>query len=307
MPKSNNKVPTTSCSMATGIDASASPKTATRAASRPSAPTVPSNAERHPRTTPTARTTVNASTASTDEARKALAMVDQACIGPIIGGPSRVGSSTASCRPSGYRRHTPSRFSFGKSPIVSNGVVRAISRTDGCITVAMGGTRVRRTHRKTLHRNTQTILRCRSPGRWRQHASQALRDVLALQGLAQDFPDPDRARTLIQLPTAVAAHQNDRDIGPPQANLTGEIGADQLGHRLIGQDDVKALRRFAECLQCHRAGTEPDGLVTELGQHFFGERNQWFLIVDDHDRLASAVRQLGGDSSRRDRGFTRNW
>src|SRR6266567_3656832 len=79
-----------------------------------------------------------------------------------------------------------------------------------------------------------------------QNAPETLRDVLALQRLAQDFPDPDRARTLEQLRTAVAAHQHDRDVGPHQANLTGEIGADELRHRLIGHDDIEAPRCLAE-------------------------------------------------------------
>src|ERR1700686_210848 len=95
-----------------------------------------------------------------------------------------------------------------------------------------------------------------------QDAPQTLRYVPALQRLAQDFPDPDRARTLEQLRTAVAAHQHDRDVGPQQSNLTSEIGPDGLGHRLIGQDDIEALRRRAECLQRRRGGIETDSLIT---------------------------------------------
>lgn len=30
-------------------------------------------------------------------------------------------------------------------------------------------------------------------------------------------------------------------------NRAGEFGADELGHRLVGQDDIEALRGFAEC------------------------------------------------------------
>src|SRR5439155_21771510 len=66
-----------------------------------------------------------------------------------------------------------------------------------------------------------------------QDAPETLGDVPALQRLAQDFPDPDRARTLVQLCATVAAHQHDRDGGLQQTNLMGEIGADELGHRLI--------------------------------------------------------------------------
>ena len=85
MPKSSSSVPTTCCRMVTRTDPSATPKTATSKASKTSAATVPSSADRHPRTTPTARTTVSASTASTEDARNALAMVDQACMDAIIG------------------------------------------------------------------------------------------------------------------------------------------------------------------------------------------------------------------------------
>ena len=95
---------------------------------------------------------------------------------------------------------------------------------------------------------------------------------------------------LKQLRTAVTAHQHDRDVRPQQSNLTGEIGADELGHRLIGEDDIEAPRCLAECLQRRPAGTEPDRLITELGQDLLGERNQRFLVVDDHDRLAMAAR-----------------
>ena len=84
----------------------------------------------------------------------------------------------------------------------------------------------------------------------------------------------------------------------------GEIGPDELGHRLIGKHEIEALWRLAECLQRCRAGIEPDRLITELGQDFLGERDQRFLVVDDHDRLAMAARQLGSDFSRTGDRFT---
>src|ERR1700675_2101932 len=82
-----------------------------------------------------------------------------------------------------------------------------------------------------------------------QYAPETLCDVSALQRFVQHFPDTDRTRTLGQWSPAVAAHQYDRDVGPQQSNLTGEIGADELRHRLIGQDDIEALRCLAESLQ----------------------------------------------------------
>jgi hypothetical protein len=42
-------------------------------------------------------------------------------------------------------------------------------------------------------------------------------------------------------------------------DLTGKIGADDLGHRLVGQDDIEALRRFAERIQRCPAGVESAG------------------------------------------------
>src|SRR5258708_21383322 len=96
------------------------------------------------------------------------------------------------------------------------------------------------------------------PGRWRcrvrrlgrakartQDTPEALGNVLALQRLAQNFPDPDRARALEQLSAAVAAHQHDADVRPQPSDLPGELGADELRHRFVGQNGVEALRRLA--------------------------------------------------------------
>ena len=100
MPNRRSRIPTTCCRRARRTEPSATPKTATSSASNTSAPNVPRSAERHPRTTPTARTTVSASTASTEEARNALAMVDQACIETLIAAAPRIDSSAARCAPS---------------------------------------------------------------------------------------------------------------------------------------------------------------------------------------------------------------
>src|SRR5271163_1063074 len=100
-----------------------------------------------------------------------------------------------------------------------------------------------------------------------QNASQALGDVLALQWFVQDFPDTDRARSLMQLGSGIAAHQHDRDIRPYELQFAGKCRASKVGHRLIGQDDVEAPRRFAECLESRRARTESYGLIAEFGQN----------------------------------------
>ena len=40
--------------------------------------------------------------------------------------------------------------------------------------------------------------------------------------------------------------KHDRDVGAQQANLAGEIGADEFGHGFVGQYEIELLRRFYE-------------------------------------------------------------
>src|SRR4029077_1024401 len=91
-------------------------------------------------------------------------------------------------------------------------------------------------------------------------APQAFCKVPALQRLAQDLPDPDGARTLKQLSAAVAAHQHDIGAGRQPSELACKFSTDQLRHRLIGENDVEALRRLAKCLQRLHARAEADRL-----------------------------------------------
>ncbi len=72
MPKSSSSTPTVSCSAWIGTCCKSGPKAATIRASTPRPSRLPATAGRQPWTVPTARMIVNASTASTTEARKAV-------------------------------------------------------------------------------------------------------------------------------------------------------------------------------------------------------------------------------------------
>src|SRR5580658_1733327 len=80
MPNSSSSVPTASCTLRSGMRASAGPNTATTPDSSSRAAAQPSKAPRHPRTTATASTTVSASTNSTSEARNAAVTVGPTCV-----------------------------------------------------------------------------------------------------------------------------------------------------------------------------------------------------------------------------------
>src|SRR5439155_1207329 len=88
-PNSNNRAPMPTWSTVMGIIPSAGPSTPTRAASAASPAAAPRSAERHPRTIPTARTMVTASTHSTRDPRNAAVTEGPACIQSIIGLPPR--------------------------------------------------------------------------------------------------------------------------------------------------------------------------------------------------------------------------
>src|SRR5262249_61906214 len=70
-PKTRSEMPTASCSQRIGKRSSSGPATTTMSASSASAAAAPSDATRQPRTAAAASTIVNASTASTSEARNA--------------------------------------------------------------------------------------------------------------------------------------------------------------------------------------------------------------------------------------------
>src|SRR5215475_4959257 len=78
-PNRSRRVPTTSCTAASGMRASAGPSATTRIASVAKPRPAPASAGRQPRTVPTARTTVSASTNSTSDARKAASSDGPSC------------------------------------------------------------------------------------------------------------------------------------------------------------------------------------------------------------------------------------
>src|SRR3989442_6117837 len=83
-PNSNNRAPMPTWSTVMGIIPSAGPSTPTSAVSAASPAAAPRSAERHPRTIPTARTMVTASTHSTSDPRNAAVTAGPACIQSII-------------------------------------------------------------------------------------------------------------------------------------------------------------------------------------------------------------------------------
>ncbi len=76
-------MPTAICSALTGISVRAGPSRATRAPSTAAAAPAPARAQRQPRTPPTARITVSASTNSTIEARKAAVIAEPTWLQPM--------------------------------------------------------------------------------------------------------------------------------------------------------------------------------------------------------------------------------
>src|SRR5882672_5895557 len=90
----------------------------------------------------------------------------------------------------------------------------------------------------------------------------------------------------------MAAHKNDRYVGPQLADLTRKRGAGEIRHRFIGQYEIEALRFGPKSLQGRTARAKAYGLIAELGEQLLRECNQLRLIIDDHHRLTAAARHL---------------
>ena len=70
-----------------------------------------------------------------------------------------------------------------------------------------------------------------------------------MQRLTQYFVDADRGCPLSQLGTAVAAHEDYWNGRRNLPDLTREFGSNQIRHRLVGENEIKALRVDSEGLQ----------------------------------------------------------
>ena len=70
-----------------------------------------------------------------------------------------------------------------------------------------------------------------------------------------------------------------------------ELGSGHLGHDLVGQHQIEAIRVGAKRRQCSRALIEADRLVADCGQHLLAKQDERSFIVDQEDRLALPERQ----------------
>jgi hypothetical protein len=75
-----------------------------------------------------------------------------------------------------------------------------------------------------------------------QDSRERLGEVAALKWLAQHLIYADSRRSLRELEATVAAHEDDRDVGPNLPDLARELGANEIRHGFIGEDDIEALR-----------------------------------------------------------------
>jgi hypothetical protein len=78
--------------------------------------------------------------------------------------------------------------------------------------------------------------------RCRQYSRERLGEVPALKRLAQDIIHADSRRSLRELWATVAAHEDDRDVGPNPPDFARELGADEVRHRFVGENEIEALR-----------------------------------------------------------------
>ena len=138
----------------------------------------------------------------------------------------------------------------------------------------------------------------------RQHcARKPLAMSLLSQRFAQDFAIPTARALLVQwrttwYTTSPSIRSGMSGRSSPERRAARSVSTDS-GHRLIGQDDIE---------RCGARGMHPvphpgaeSGRARNRARPDFlrRERNQRLLVVDDHDRLAIAVRQLGCDFGRR--------
>src|SRR6202163_2630784 len=134
------------------------------------------------------------------------------------------------------------------------------------------------------------ISRASVPGS--QHSRECLRQIAVLKRLAQHFINADRSRSLRELRATIDAHQDDSASGPEPPDFAREFGADEIGHRLIGENKIEALRLASKRLQRRATRIETHRLVAEFGEQFLSERNEQTLVVDNHYRLGVSAPQL---------------
>src|SRR3984885_12093769 len=118
-------------------------------------------------------------------------------------------------------------------------------------------------------------------------------DLAADERFAEHVADPCGLRSLAELWAAVAAHEYDGNFGVQLPDLARELGPRKVGHRLIGQYEIEALRLSAKRLQGRDARVKPHRLIVQFGKNLLRKRNQRAFIVHDHYDLAIAAGQLG--------------
>ena len=82
--------------------------------------------------------------------------------------------------------------------------------------------------------------------------------VPLLDEVAGQEIEHDRA---IELRTAEAAYQDDRDIRATLLDFPRKLGASHIGHRLVGNQEIEAVRCGPKRCQCRDTGIEADRLV----------------------------------------------
>ena len=70
--------------------------------------------------------------------------------------------------------------------------------------------------------------------------------------------------------------------------LRCKLGSGHLGHDLVGENEIEALRIGMKRSQSGGAVLKADRLVTEAGQHLLSERDQRRFIIHEQDSLALA-------------------
>jgi hypothetical protein len=92
-----------------------------------------------------------------------------------------------------------------------------------------------------------------------QSAGERLGQIRALKRFMQHLLDADGGRSLRQGRTPVAAHENDWNIRPQKSDLASELGAHDLGHRLIGKNQSKRSGLDRNTCSASRLDLNPTG------------------------------------------------
>src|ERR1700680_4375151 len=114
---------------------------------------------------------------------------------------------------------------------------------------------------------TPRTIGCRSSKRYRisevsvaarlQRPRDRFSDITADERFAEHIDDACRLRAFAQLRATVAAHEYDRDLWPQLPDLARQLGPREVGHRLVGQHEIEALRVRAKRLQRGFARIKP--------------------------------------------------